>query len=185
MRAEEDPLVDVDREEEDERDAQADDRGVAAGRGGEDRGHGQPQEDVGRVLRDEHVAAEAGVVRAQAEEERRQPSQGRQDRGGDGRRQQQMNGLRGRQTRRRGQRERGQARQGDQGEAAQPVPVGAEGARADRVAPAQGLGARAGQDEGGEQHGRVAEQRGFQGGERMGLCRAARQHHRERQTRQQ
>ncbi|MGW3122142.1 hypothetical protein ACWDBW_34240 [Streptomyces sp. NPDC001107] len=185
MGAEEDPLVDVDREEEDERDAQADDRGMAAGRGGEDRGHGEPQEDVGRVLRDEHVAAEAGAVRAQPEEERRQPPEGRQGRGGDGGRQQQVGGERCREAGRRGQRERGQARQGDQGETAQPVPVGAQGARADRVAPAQRLSARAGQDEGGEQYGRIREQRRFEGGERMGLRHAARQHCRERQTRQQ
>ncbi|MDF2272372.1 hypothetical protein P2Q00_44275 [Streptomyces coacervatus] len=185
MCPEEDPLVDVDGQEEDECDAQADDRGVVAGRGGEDRGHREPQEDVGRVLRDEHVAAEAGVVRAQAEEESRQPSEGCQGCGGDGRRQQQVSGERCRQARRWGQCERGEARQRDQGEAAQPVPVGAEGARADRVAPAQGLGARAGQHEGGEQYGRVGEQRRFEGGEGVGLCHAARQHHRERQTRQQ
>ncbi|MFF4356998.1 hypothetical protein [Streptomyces sp. NPDC001604] len=178
MGAEEGPLVDVDREEEDERDAQADDRGMAAGRGGEDRGHGEPQEDVGRVLRDEHVAAEAAAVRAQPEEERCEHPEGRQGRGGDGGRQQQVGDERCREARRRGQRERGQARQGDQGEAAQPVPVGAQGARADRVAPAQRLGARAGQDEGGEQYGRIGEQRRFEGGERMGLRHAPRQHDR-------
>ncbi|MCX5049283.1 MULTISPECIES: hypothetical protein [unclassified Streptomyces] len=51
--------------------------------------------------------------------------------------------------------------------------------------PAQDLGARAGQDEGGEQDGRVREQRRFEGGERVCLSRPARQHHRQRQARQQ
>ncbi|WP_405671574.1 hypothetical protein [Streptomyces sp. NBC_01530] len=167
MRAREDPLVDVDRDEEDQRDAEADDRRVMAGDRGQDGGDGEPEEHVGRVLGDEHVTAEGGAVGAHTEEQRRQSPEERQGRRGDGRPQQQVTGERRRQPRRRGQRERGQAGERDQGQAAQPVPVRAEGARADRVAPAQDLGAPAGHDEGGEQNGRVREQCRFEDGERV------------------
>ncbi|WP_405660179.1 MULTISPECIES: hypothetical protein [unclassified Streptomyces] len=92
MRAQEDSLVDVDRDEEDQRDAEADDRRVMAGGRGQHGGHGEPEEHVGRVLGDEHVTAEGGAVGAHVEEQRRQSPQDRQGRRGDDHSQQQVTG---------------------------------------------------------------------------------------------
>ncbi|WUV17113.1 hypothetical protein OG352_20685 [Streptomyces sp. NBC_01485] len=183
MSVEEHPLVDVDRDEEDQRHAQADHRRVVAGGGGQDGGHGQPEEDVGRVLGDEHVLAQGVAVRAQAQEQRCQKAQGGQSRAGDRHREDQGSQQAQGEARRRREREGGQGRQGDQGQAAEPVPVGAERARADGVAVAQGLGRGAGQAEGRDQHHHVRDERRAE--RRQGVRVGAGQDQRGGQARQQ
>nr|WP_256252283.1 hypothetical protein [Streptomyces sp. yr375] len=183
MLVEEHPFVDVDREEEDQCHAQADHRRVVAGGGGQDGGHGQPQEDVGGVLGDEHVLAQGVAVRAQAQEQRCQQAQGGQGRAGDRHREEQGSQQARGEARRRREGEGRQGRQGDQGEAAEPVPVGAQRARADGVAVAQGLGRGAGQDEGRDQDHHVRDERRAE--RRQGVRVGAGQDQRGGQARQQ